>query len=518
MLEIVKSLVQNEKILLKGYIMQIYLEKDNKFNLFILSASFLLITVVDISLIILKPNVMLHWFLIPITISGLLLLPDCIKYFCGKYDVFDPKAIISLAGMHFFYIAPIIFLFNEMQMLYVVNPPDWRNWVGIFGVLNSVGILIFKFINNNKYLVPLKNKQFHVKWELEKGRFLILSSIFLVIGLIAELYIFRKIGGIKGFMVEKVERTGKLDGAGWILMFGESLPILFMFLITYLFVNKNKEYKRNKIVILIVTIIFFFLQFFIAGFRGSRSVTIFALFWALGIIHFYWRPIRVKAILIASIPILFFMIGYGYYKNVGYEIVDYFKGDITFEEIQRKSQNRGTLNTLVSDLARVDTQSYTIYRLLEYPNEYSLAFGRTYIGDLSILIPKTIWPSRPPTKIKEGTELFYGKGGYIPNIQETSRVFGLVGEGLLNFHFIGVPFLFVLWSILVFKLRKIMLLLPRRDARWLFIPLLVQLSVTSLNADLDNIVFNLVKNGLVPFLVIYFGSKKSKVNIDNVEN
>ena len=53
------------------------------------------------------------------------------------------------------------------------------------------------------------------------------------------------------------------------------------------------------------------------------------------------------------------------------------------------------------------------------------------------------------------------------------------------------------------------------DARLLLAPLACFLCVVALAGDLDNLIFNAVKNGLVPFLVVWWSS--SRIAVTNAE-
>ena len=162
--------------------------------------------------------------------------------------------------------------------------------------------------------------------------------------------------------------------------------------------------------------------------------------------------------------------------------------------------------TLLGDLGRSDVQAFTLYKVQSASPE-DLGWGRTYLGGLSILAPRWLFPGRPPTKEKEATDLFYGRGAFDAG-RITTRVFGLAGEALLNVGIIGVPIVFLLWGLLVGLLRRAYYGLQRRDARLLLLPLWVNLALLMLIADSDNWIFFLVKEGTVPFLIVWFCSRR----------
>jgi len=130
------------------------------------------------------------------------------------------------------------------------------------------------------------------------------------------------------------------------------------------------------------------------------------------------------------------------------------------------------------------------------------------MGALALLIPKSMWPERPPTKVKEGTQIQYGANSYVPSSWVSSRVYGLAGEWMLNFGPALVPLSFIFLGLLVGLVGNAFLTWPPSDARWLLYPLLVNLCFVVLVGDSDNVIFFLVKNCLIPIVVIKHSVKK----------
>src|SRR5262249_45381155 len=105
----------------------------------------------------------------------------------------------------------------------------------------------------------------------------------------------------------------------------------------------------------------------------------------------------------------------------------------------------------------------------------------------------------------------FGKGTFEPEVSESTRVYGLAGETLLNFGPIAVPFAFVPWGLVVACLRRAATGWQPRDARFLLYPLLVAFALCMLFQDVDNLLFFLIKNGTVPLLVVWFALQRSEV-------
>jgi hypothetical protein len=102
----------------------------------------------------------------------------------------------------------------------------------------------------------------------------------------------------------------------------------------------------------------------------------------------------------------------------------------------------------------------------------------------------------------------YGQGSYVPGVWESSKVYGLAGEAMLNFGPTAVPLAFLAFGLAVGYVRRLTKTLQPADCRWLLVPLLVTLCFVILVGDLDNTLFYLVKNGSVPFAVLALSSRK----------
>lgn len=250
------------------------------------------------------------------------------------------------------------------------------------------------------------------------------------------------------------------------------------------------------------------------GLRGSRSNTIWGLFWAAGIIHFWIRPLSKKVVFVSCIFLVFFMYFYGFYKNVGLDSLNTFKSAEARAELTQET-GRSLEGMLFGDLGRSDVQAFLLYRLSRPERDYEYALGRTYLGAVAILIPRSLWPDRPPTKRKEGTEAEYGMGSYIPGIWQSSKVFGLAGETMLNFGPVLVPFAFLVLGFVVGRVRRLMVSLEPSDSRLIMLPFLVNLCFVILVGDSDNILFFLIKDGAVPFVVLAASSTKLVVTSSN---
>jgi hypothetical protein len=449
-----------------------------------------------------------HWFVLPLLLCGTIIGADAIDWFRGRVSTFDPVGLLGLVGLHFFFLAPLLHVHLDYWMAYVDAPPDWRNWLGGMACLNVLGLLCYR-VSRNRLVRDLPRCNKRTVWLLQRKRFFLLAALSLLVAGLLQTWVFARNGGILGFMQAFTDGTETLEGMGWVLMISESFPIIALIALT-VYINQ-KEISKSWIVPPLVLLTFFLLQM-VFGLHGSRSNTVWAVFWAAGIIHFYIRPLSMKFVLVGVVLLVTFMYLYGFYKSAGLDGLEAVTSNQSRAYASEKT-GRTLETTLLADFARSDIQSFLLYRITSRESNYDYAFGRTYVGAVAILIPKTIWGERPLSKVKEGTELQYGAGTYVPGKFVSSRVYGLAGEVMLNFGPLGVPLAFLVFGLVVARVRRFMILLDISDTRVLLFPFLAGLCCVFLTSDLDNVVFLVIKNGAVPFLILALSSTKFAVPI-----
>jgi hypothetical protein len=130
-----------------------------------------------------------------------------------------------------------------------------------------------------------------------------------------------------------------------------------------------------------------------------------------------------------------------------------------FAEKRQLNLSMGPLSFLLfRDLSRFDVQATTL-AVVSQPG-YPLALGRSLAGAAGAIIPRFLWKDRPATFVEEKTEIVgsFESG----NSQETTLLFGMPGELLVNFGIAGYLGSFLIPAFLVILLRK----LNDRAGRW----------------------------------------------------
>lgn len=457
----------------------------------------------------------LHWFLFPVTLCGIIMGIDAVDWFRGRLGIFDPVGIIGLLGFHFFFLAPLCHVSWDYWMGGdAIPPPDWRPWIGWMAILNFFGLWIYRF-SRNLAAHATENPAKQRVWQLNRRRFMPILCFALMLSAVLQLLVYQKFGGISNYIEAATreanrEGEGEFAGSGIIFLFSESFPILAMMGFAA-YAQKNPK-MRSWTVLVIVLLVFLVLQMLFGGLRGSRSNTIWALFWAAGIIHFWIRKITKKEIAIGLVFMVLFMYIYGFFKTGGLEgLSKALEGQEERASLEKKS-GRSWQGLVLQDLGRSDIQAFLLYRLMQPNSDYKYALGRTYYAAFSMLIPSAFWPIKPPDKIKAGTEAQYGMGSYHPKLWASSKVYGLAGETMLNFGPTVIPFAFIFIGVVVGNVRRFLFTWQADDIRLILLPFLANYCFIILVGDLDNQIFFLAKNGGFPFIVLVLSSERFTIN------
>jgi hypothetical protein len=172
----------------------------------------------------------------------------------------------------------------------------------------------------------------------------------------------------------------------------------------------------------------------------------------------------------------------------------------------------------VGDFSRCDVQAYLLYKLIR-ENTFQYAHGASYLGAITMVIPRSLWQDRPATVARWTTDLEYGEGAYQASSVRSSRVYGIAGEAMLNFGPAGVLIAYIVLGLLTAKLHTVISTLSSGDGRWLVAPFFVNLLFLLLLNDSDNATFYLIKYGLMPIALVLFSTNRRNFRrIPNASN
>src|SRR5262249_42773867 len=155
---------------------------------------------------------------------------------------------------------------------YIVPPGDWRPWLGIMGVLNSIGLVLYKAILHWRSSRPSRPGG---QWVIDRGRFLAITLVAMCVSAFVQSYLVFKFGGYQGmldlFLLSLKTGEDTMAGLGWTAAIGESLPMLLV--LAYAVFARQHSILRSWSCLSCMLVAVFVLQLIIGGYRGSRGNT-----------------------------------------------------------------------------------------------------------------------------------------------------------------------------------------------------------------------------------------------------
>ncbi len=452
-----------------------------------------------------------HWFLIPIALCGVLTAKDAVGWVSGRVHAFDPLGVFGMFGFFFFFLAPLLHVSLNYWMWEVVAPPDWRDWLGGMAILNAAGLIAFRAVI---YLCAGKGapRPSRVTWVLDFRVFPAIAISVLVLTTLLQTWVYMKVGGIGAFVAifQQSYQTNSdyFAGWGWIFMISESFPIVAAFLLVAY--ARRKRFQPNGLQLAAGVMVFFVVQLYFGGLRGSRLNTAEGLFWAVGAFHFFVRPIQRSTIFVGVLSLLGFMYVYGFYKD-GANVETAFASSAARAAVEQKS-HRSLDGLILGDLGRADVQAYLLYKTIDDPYSFKRADGQTYLSGLMLFLPGRFRPTSLVNKEKISSDLIWGAGVFTPGVLWSTRIYGLAGEAILNFGYFAVPVAFIVLGLIVAALDRWICSLNSQDARLLLAPFIIYLvCVWAVSSDFDNVVFSVIKQSFVIGLVIVLSTKRVRV-------
>jgi hypothetical protein len=428
-----------------------------------------------------------HWFLIPLIACGVLAGIDFIRWMRGRLDLFDPKAVIGFLAFYGCFVTPILHVawdrFGVNNDLLLGG--DWRTWLGAMAALNAVSLLAYRMAHN--YVFNWTSRSTEI-WKIDRKRFHFFFSAALVCSVAGVYAFFSRLDGIPGMVKSFEENLQAYTGKGWLLVFAWPLSVLCFIILIYLWTNRELHRRRPTYIGILLVCAFGMTQFVLMGWYGSRSATIWAMFWMAGIVHYRVDRLSRKVVAAGLVFLIAFMYFYGFYKDqgrTGFGVIE------TPSAWMQPTGYRDIKLLLLDDLARADVNAYMLYNLIEFPKDYDYRWGLTYVGAPSFLVPRSLWPNRPNYKVDAGTEATLGKS----SSYDSPRVYGLTGEALLNFGPWGVVLLFGIYGACLGWYRRKLTSWDISDPRLFLAPLVTILFVAAFISDSDNVLFLFVVDG-----------------------
>ena len=447
----------------------------------------------------------LDWQLLVITtISAAFGASDLVDAIRLTRDIFSPRALLSIPIVIGVYITPLMHISLEAYPLHIQLPSDMSAALLNLSLIHLVGILTYFFTvrltsTSNRVGVELKSAP------LEATRYIgTVSNWMSVLGLFSlAIFIYTVIasGGPSEWLDSQLNYREQLHTPGWILVIAEAFPILFFaaYAASLHASTLNRTQLRNRMIIALLALIM--LTFISSGMRGSRANLIWPLLTALIIIHLLFIRIRARWLVFIAVAILAFSGAYDLYKKVGVGGLTE-QGLIAVERAQENlAYNFGIESLLMGDFSRTAIQAILLDRW--DTGTFSPHWGATYVGDIVEFLPAVRPSAQFPSKTISATEILYGPGTSMTG-KFTTQIYGIQGEGLINFGPVGAVLVLIPFGFIVRSMERTY---ARASGDHLFrsalyVALLLPCVVLLYLSDLDNVIKTLATNALLPMLAI----------------
>lgn len=442
-----------------------------------------------------------HWALPAVWLFGALALRELLLF--PKLGFTDPRVVVGAIAFLSGFVAPVIELAIGEHAPGFWYRGDWRDWFGVLALIKLGGLLAYLLLQR---LVFLRTAPVKWRWvaDTRGGSLWNLALIAAILSI--PLYY--------AFLIQSVAALARnpdevAAGTGWINVLTDTVVILL--LIRYMSKFSDAEVStfssfRSCAVLLAV----FVAQFLVVGIRGSRSAVIWTVIGGLSIMEVRGKRVRPGVVLSMSIAMGVFAFGYGMFKENPQDVINVLSGRMSLDYVAQRSGRMNKLAFLSGDISRNDPQAFLLYRTMEHRTNVDLAYGRTYASAFFVAVPKNLWPDRPSWRRQYATNILAGRGTFDPDRRNSSRVYGLAGEALINWGPWGVIPCFALFGILVGYFRKKRNTLPENDVRKYWFALMLLIVANLYWSDMDNVVFAFIRNMLLISVVLLFSHRREE--------
>ncbi len=426
----------------------------------------------------------IHWALLPLALCGGLEAPTLVRWMRGRADAFDPKAVVTLFVFHNTFIAPMLHLAWDWYTPLVRVPDDTWEWFGRLATVNAAALVCLELAYGAT--VGGRAPRLRPLCRVRAARLAFVLALGGLAALMAQIQLLRHFGGASGLIDAYEARGQEFSGMGMFLMLAWPFPLIALLETLLLVARRRRRPSATLIACLLATFAVVHLAW--AGLHGSRLSMLGGMFLAAGLCHFLVRRFSTRAVLIGVSAALAFCFLYSFYKGGGRDGIEAaLSGSEGLARAQQQT-GRDVGWLLLGDLARADVQMEVLWTMYEANPTYRPKLGATYVG-AAIFIPRAIWPTRPRGPQEAYAELRDGRVGTREGDVTNSRVFGLTGETLLNFGWIGVPIVHALFGMLIGLVRRGIDALRPGDARHLLVPFAILLVTALYLLDLSEVVF-----------------------------
>ncbi len=466
----------------------------------------LILILVFISLNLLPIN----WYLLPLFLGGILSFNKIIQKTKSPDYLNDTFFYVWIVFFLTTFVAPLIHFSRDywIENVYIL-PRDWSSLSLITSSILLFGMLVFYFMEK----LPVKEITQKQTWKFKNNAGFIIVILMFISFILQTLFYLKNggiIGVIKTYSDRDVMSEGNFAGFGLYFIFSEIFPYLLLLL--YFIHARNKT--TSLIRVLIFLLLMFISALYFGGLRGSRSNTVMTMFQAILLIHFsIYRFKRVHFIVMITAFFLFMIIG-RIYKSEGINFIENYN---EYEDYQISKKTSSVESIIITDLTRYNILTYEIFMLENNPH-YQYKMGSTYLASILTFIP---WGSPIKdqldltTRTEAAGQLMFNYDGQQRTLsRKNTRIFGFIGESILNFGYISILFSFFALYLCLTLIKLWSISITNQDARYYFISLLPVLVINLIDSDSNNVAFFVVKRIILMYLIIWTITFKTKENIN----
>jgi hypothetical protein len=447
-----------------------------------------------------------HWFMLPVTLCGIISIADFALLLRRDRTVKDPALFVGLYLIYLLFVSPLLHVHFDYWLEFApAIPEDTRDWFGLMACFNCVGIVAYIRVRN-ACTAACQKKRPSPEW-LPNFNIVRPLLLFAIVGAgIAQFVSYQLVGGVSGYVaLHDAHQKEAWSNLGLLFAFSECFPILVFMALCLLVVRRRPHISTHFLIIAVGVV--FLLALLFGGMRGSRTLVMTQVVWAAGIVHLTVRRLTKTTVLLGLCACALFLYTYGFYKAYGLRGIDYLTSDAKARAVAETNSGRSVTTLLLGDLSRSGVQAFTLYQLWKPGSEYSYGLGRSYVGAVAVAIPKWIWPSRPRGTVALGTDMCFGPGAFSDGWRAT-YVYGLTGEIMMNYSPWAIPLGFAVLGFIIARARTWVGQLSRRDMRMYIVPYVVLLCQSVVDGDADNMVIAVAGQVLLPYIIIVLGSRR----------
>ncbi|MEM5435717.1 hypothetical protein [Paraburkholderia diazotrophica] len=391
------------------------------------------------------------------TLTVILLLLTVVSIWCIKADS-ELLRLWQLFALAYFCVLPVGQLIVRDEIYLTLLPEQDAATIAWF-TLNIVGIWIM-----NVTFTAMRSKRASHAAVPHVPRAVIVSRwvyVFALVALAALAFIYLRLGGYRQIvqlyanrLETSVTQNDPLEGLGVVQALANTAPL-------WVFACVVLRPWRSRVMTFAAFFQLVVLGWLSSGVFGNRQGIVFVVLFACCVHHTLVAHISRRAAKLAGVCIA-----------LGGIAMLPLKFGIDYSEIGSLSKNfadqrmlhlsMGPLSFfLFRDLSRFDVQVQAIDSVSK--SDYPLAMGRSFAGAVAAIVPKAVWRDKPETFALEKSRIV--RETETNRSDETTLLFGMPGEFLVNFGIPGYLFSFIVAAWLIARIDHAAL-----GANWRWLP------------------------------------------------